>query len=667
MRNEGDLMSKEYTLGVVLLLACLASCGDGRKVSVVKDPPELALVSEVPLYTQAKSLSLTVEASSVAGTKHVWCAFNNGAVTEAEKGDPLGRNGLSVVNATCQGGLVQNTANVVAIWAEDYLGNSGISGRPPFMQVVTVVQDDTALMVGLNGAAQATYYDESKMTVGTATPPLYDRNGVGLEVVRPGETIHKAATRLAARTGTTAPSDLESANPDNLPWLQFAVSLTGSPVAVATYTINATAGGNTQTYSGDLMVWRSPQTSAGATIGTVFFDLPLDSVRIPMLTTAPGAVSVKVAVDVTDAAGNKGGDQLELTYQVIGPPLNVIVDSGYPGFGARNSAYPYKIVDGTYGALFNAGDFTTFGAVQQVRLARLVVTNPEPQPVALDVSGLAGGTWSMTETWSGNQSGITGTATFNDRTCPADNGWATKHATMYAALGGTLVQGDPTAASVGWTGVAATSNLASLAELRDGSALAKVGGRYVVPAASGSAPGVISLYTTRPLVVSRPGPALGPWPYRNDRATLYTFASETNNSVGCCAQGLLTTTYYKYNDCIICGGNKCSLSYRGSSGLIGTGTYCVPGPVSCPVGGWFDTNNGPGTPCTNCMGTCSCSQWTQAQTYNTSTYYQQLSAATEAVSVIFAPITQATDGSGNVYGVANSGAASVAVSSSFTH
>ncbi len=67
------------------------------------------------------------------------------------------------------------------------------------------------------------------------------------------------------------------------------------------------------------------------------------------------------------------------------------------------------------------------------------------------------------------------------------------------------------------------------------------------------------------------------------------------------------------------------------------------------------------------MNTCFCSQWSQAQTYNTATYYQQLSAATEAVSLTLAPVTQPADANGSVYGVANLGAGSVAVSSSFTH
>ena len=646
-----------------LLVALSAACGPERpNVQPGNEAPEVAIVSEVPLYTQARSLALNVKATAALGVTHVWCCVNNGSSLAATRvGVP------EDWTWTCTTQLAANTANVIAVWAEDAAGHNGASGKPPYMQVVTVVHDDAALGVSLNGAAQATYYDESQMTVGTAVPPVYDRNGIGLEVVRPGETIHKASTRLASRTGTTSAGDLEGTNSDNLPWLQFAVSPTGSPLATATYSIEATAGGATKKSSGDLAAWRSPQSSAVATSGAVYFDLPLDSVRIPLLTTASGAVVLKVTVEVTDVAGNKGGSQVELTYQVIGPPLNIVVDSNYSGSGARSSTYPYKIADGTYGMLFNGGDYMTFGGAQQVRLARLVVTNPAPEPVALDVSGIATGTWSMTETWSGNQGGVTGTATFNDRTCPPDNGYATKHLSMYAPRGGTLGNQDPGPASVGWNGVAATANLASIAELRDGSPLPKVAGRYIVPAASGSAPGVVSLYVARPLAVSRPGPALGPWPYRNDQGTLYTYASETNNSVGCCAQGYLTTTYYEYSSCIICGGNKCSLSYQGSNNLIGSGTYCTPGAVYCPVGGWQGSNSGPGTPCTNCLNTCSCSQWTQAQSYATSTYYQQLSAASEGVSLTFAPFTLATDQGGNVYGVANSGAASVAVGTSFTH
>jgi hypothetical protein len=295
-------MTRGITRGpwlAVVVGPLVAACGAERpNVAPDTEPPEVTVLSEVPLFTRSRSLTLDVQARDFVGVKHVWSSVNNGSPIEVTLSAPQRMDGLSVVSGRCEAALAANTANGVAIWAQDYEGNSGASGQPPYFKVLTVVQDDTALAVGLNGAAQATYYDESKMTVGTAVPPVYDRNDIGLEVVMPGETIHKVSTRLASRTRTTSPGDLEGANPDNLPWLQFAVSLTGSPVATATYTIEATAGSTTNRYAGDLLAWRSPESSPGAMTGTVDFDLPLDSVRVPILTKATGVVALKVAVEV---------------------------------------------------------------------------------------------------------------------------------------------------------------------------------------------------------------------------------------------------------------------------------------------------------------------------------------------------------------------------------
>jgi hypothetical protein len=102
--------------------------------------------------------------------------------------------------------------------------------------------------------------------------------------------------------------------------------------------------------------------------------------------------------------------------------------------------------------------------------------------------------------------------------------------------------------------------------------------------------------------------------------------------------------------------------------------YCEAGEgvnLTCPAGAWLGTwQDPPGTECSNCslaLGTaCACRTWTPAQVYDTSKYSQQLSTASEAVSLTFAPVTQARDDAGNVYGVANEWA-SVAVNGSFTH
>jgi hypothetical protein len=96
-------------------------------------------------------------------------------------------------------------------------------------------------------------------------------------------------------------------------------------------------------------------------------------------------------------------------------------------------------------------------------------------------------------------------------------------------------------ASAGWNGVAASLNLSSVVELRNGSAAQRVGTRDIVPAADGSAPGVLYLYVTRPLAVSRTGPALDRHdqiaPYTNNAGTRYTYANDTPSPSGCCADG----------------------------------------------------------------------------------------------------------------------------------
>jgi hypothetical protein len=674
-------------LAVVVAGLLMVACGAERpNVAPDTEPPEVTVVSDVPLFTRDPSLTLKIQASDLMGVKHVWYSVNNGSPIEVTMSAPQREGALSVVSGRFEAGLVANTQNVLAIWAEDYEGNSGVSGQPPYMTGLTIIQDDTALAVSLNGTAQATYYDESKMTVGTAVPPVYDRNRIGLEVVMPGETIHKASTRLASRTLTTSPGDLEGANPDNLPWLQFAVSLTGSPVATATYTIEATAGSTKKTYSGDLLPWRSPESSPKAMTGTVNFNLPLDSVRIPMLTTAREAVELKVTVQVTDEAGNQGGDEASLEYAVIGPPLNIVVDTDYAESGDLKSTFPYKITNSRYDMLFNDSDFTTFEATQQVRLARLTVTNPGPQPVALDVSSITGGSWSMTEIWTGHERPTEKTARFNDRTCPADSRTATSHLKMYDPGDGLPREAAPDLASIGWSRVAATSNLSTLAELR-GSGVSKVGGGYIVPAAEGSAPGELVLYVTRPLVVGRSGaPAMHAAPYENDVGTLYTYDHQFNSPIGCCAEGQKWVPLAKchgvgpldlhYDYCVMpvliadtwvgwC--RDLSFGQLVSPGVCGTGAQ------ACPFGKWLsggnavDTVAGPGNPCTNCTDSCSCSRFVQAQEYKLSTYYRQLSGASEDVAGAFAPVTQPTDDAGNVYGVANNWAESIPIRVSFTH
>src|SRR5439155_1526324 len=72
----------------------------------------------------------------------------------------------------------------------------------------------------------------------------------------------------------------------------------------------------------------------------------------------------------------------------------VAEDTGYPASTDAANAYRFHVADRTYHAAFAAAGATAAG----VRLARYVVSNPAPVPVAIAVT-LSGG-WQAAESWS---------------------------------------------------------------------------------------------------------------------------------------------------------------------------------------------------------------------------------------------------------------------------
>ena len=121
-----------------------------------------------------------------------------------------------------------------------------------------------------------------------------------------------------------------------------------------------------------------------------------------------------MTVTATDAAGNVTTVPLGSSdpaigstffFHILGPPLFVEEDTGYPGAGDPKSVFPFSLAAGTYAAKF-AGD----NGGEPARVARFRVWNPYPVavPIAASVSGFsAAGTeqwddlvWSMgTRAW----------------------------------------------------------------------------------------------------------------------------------------------------------------------------------------------------------------------------------------------------------------------------
>ena len=650
-------------------------------------PPPVSLISPGtgagPYYVNTATTTLSVTATPVGnGVAGVFAAVSSSA-------SPIKGTYNSTANPASWQLQIPLAAgsNTIQVYATDNSGQGAATncvpagGSPSNCITLTVVQDTGTLTVSVQAPlTPPSYYDENAMTVGTTVPPVYDANGNKNTTIDNLGTIHKAATRVAP-ANTHRAADLEEGNPDNLPWLQFSVALTGAPLKSATYSIAATTGaggssgtGPTNTYTGDLLPWVSPKSSVTATTGAVVLDLPLDSTRIPSLATTTGSTSLSITVSVADAAGNTASttqNPMVLTYYVIGAPLNIALDSAYPTQKDANSTYAYTIAAKNYGAMFNGADVTTFGNTQQVRILRYVVTNPASQPVAFAVPSVSGPSWAIAESWPGISAPLDTPIIFNN-TCPPANTCAALHQSMYTPPGGTTgCNNDPGAISFSWSGNAVSSNaLATLAFVgasgSDSGPAQQVGGNYIVPAATGTTPGVLSLYVTRPLVVQR-SISLGAPPYQIDHGRLYAFYSEGNNSVDCCAKGYVAINYTlcppvlgvaSLSTCIVTGSGSCT----GNGAPSGSGTYCQTAPALCT--NWANSNNGA---CTNCTGTCFCSAWTQAQMYATFWYLQQLEAASESLAGSWIPTTYGSDNAGKTYGSPSTGAAKVTMSASVNH
>ncbi len=111
------------------------------------------------------------------------------------------------------------------------------------------------------------------------------------------------------------------------------------------------------------------------------------------------AADVSVTLTVADAAGNTATvPGFDFKFHAIGPPLALSEDTQYPAASKPESTFAYHIADNTYGAMWNFGpQFTS----DLVRLVRYFITNPTPEPVAVqfDYAQDARGSWQAVESW----------------------------------------------------------------------------------------------------------------------------------------------------------------------------------------------------------------------------------------------------------------------------
>ncbi|ABC83006.1 hypothetical protein Adeh_3238 [Anaeromyxobacter dehalogenans 2CP-C] len=369
---------------------------------VDRTPPVLTFAAAPTQYTNQTTLTLTVNATDATGVKGVFAQSGTKKFT-ATAGD--GGTWILAVD------LVPGH-NPLTIWGEDtaQAANSALGSTEPYQYTLDILLD-TSPPTAMYDASFASYAPERGVTIaanadGTAALPARPLVGAKQAIPANGEILKMASTLSAG--GPVDVAELEGTNARNIPVLRFAVphdSAIQSPIVDASFSVQVGCSGCAfPARTGALLA------SPTATAGFLYFDLPISTESIPDLAAVTGPASVAVTLSLRDAAGNitSGIDGGTLTFHALGPAVAIVEDPNYALAGDPSSTFMYAAGAAAYAALFDASA-QQFLPDKQVRLARYVVTNPWPVPVAIDTS-LTNATWTMTETWKGEMRQMPGIA-----------------------------------------------------------------------------------------------------------------------------------------------------------------------------------------------------------------------------------------------------------------
>jgi hypothetical protein len=486
---------------------------------VDRAPPAVALVAEPATYTGSSKITLSITASDPSSVANVFVRVGGTRYPAAHQTDGTWQVAIQ---------LPAVGHNIIAIWAADQSpsANSGLDGQPPY-QLTRDILFDTTPPAPQYDTNFASYYDERGVAVSPQVPLTYT-TGPKTAVAQGGH-FYKVATRLSAGPQASA-AEMETTNAQNIPLLRFAVpynSQTDSAITEATYALSMTCPSPCPAFpdaTGALLV--SPTRTDQA----VYFTLPLATEYVPALANVQGAATLSVTITVADAAGNRNANPFpSFTFHVLGPPLVVAEDTSYPAANDGKSAFPYRANQANYAILYDSAA-SVFNPENMVRLLHYTITNPAAQPVAL-LPSVASGAWYDNETWTGTATAI-GYAYYasppgwvspnpawglpmgacqyiqNNTSGPLPTDLTTASVQFSPCAGGTTAvftpaggspqcNSDPGAAST--SGPQTSAGLSMLAYYGDGSAARTTAtGHYIVPAASGSSPGALSLYVVRP-------------------------------------------------------------------------------------------------------------------------------------------------------------------------
>jgi hypothetical protein len=363
-------------------------------ITVDQTPPTVQMPSIAPrYYINQNTMTFTVAtADGGSGVAAVYAQVGTGT---AVQGTSAG--GGNWTFTALQLGAANPGDNNVLLWAIDAVGNSGLNKPAPYSQSFTVTYSTTP--PAIVPASMPTYHSESGMALQTSggvptVPAVYQYANSAKDDLgaRPVPPIYKATNRLKGTASyVPTPADLEGANTFNLPFLTFSVT-DSVPVATVKYSLTCTSCSSGTVYNGSALLDSSSRWLA-----------IISSDQLPDLASATAALTLSVGVTTTDAAGNTSSTSTTLTFNVIGPPIVITEDTAYPSYVDPSGAYVYKIASSTPTNTYNYDkQFSASGVFigNEVRVVRYQIYNPLDQPVAVYPVVSNGATWSLSETYA---------------------------------------------------------------------------------------------------------------------------------------------------------------------------------------------------------------------------------------------------------------------------
>ncbi|WP_163778692.1 Ig-like domain-containing protein [Myxococcus vastator] len=369
-----------------------------RAFNVDRTAPLLSYAHPPPRHTNASTITITLAAAdSGAGVAGVY----------GRRVDHLAER----IAATLNDGVWSLTLPasgsgevIYSIWGEDRAAplNSGEGLTNEHRLQPAIIRDVTApvvelLTTGFYRSEQALRHQESAPGV-PAVPVIHTGLGSVVPVVN-GASVHKLITRVTP--GNLSAEELATTNASNTPWLAYSVLYSGSvagqeaPITEATYSISCAGCGAPSVSTGSLLHrgWHDS--------GRERFALPLTSATIPGLldaTTSP--VTLTIRVTVRDAAGNTTtSGAATLTYHLVSPTVSIQEVTNYSTARDAKSPYAYRMQGLTYDDLWESAT-PAFEGLSTMRVARFRVRNPHPVPIAVNLTARAGATWAVSEEWA---------------------------------------------------------------------------------------------------------------------------------------------------------------------------------------------------------------------------------------------------------------------------